>query len=50
MCSVAHIALGLARLGVAARDRAVARFDRRKVVEEYESLYRELVGETGPCP
>ena len=41
---------GAARLGVAARDRAVARFDRRKVVEEYESLYRELVGETGPCP
>lgn len=41
---------GAARLGVAARDRAVARFDRRKVVEEYESLYRGLVGDAGPCP
>ena len=41
---------GAARLGAAARDRAVARFDRRKVVEEYESLYRGLVGDAGPCP
>lgn len=39
-----------AQLGAAARDRAVARFDRRSVVEEYESLYRELVGGAGPCP
>ena len=39
-----------AQLGAAARDRAVARFDRRNVVEEYESLYRELVGGVGPCP
>lgn len=39
-----------AQLGAAARDRAVDRFDRRSVVEEYESLYRELVGGAGPCP
>ena len=39
-----------AQLGAAARDRAVLRFDRRSVVEEYESLYRELVGGAGPCP
>ncbi len=39
-----------AQLGAAARERAVARFDRRTVVEQYVSLYRELVGGAGPCP
>lgn len=31
------------RLGAAARERAVARFERHHVVEQYETLYRELL-------
>lgn len=38
-------------LGRAARERAMTRFDRRKVVEEYETLYRGLITPgNGPCP
>ena len=31
-------------MGAAARERAMALFDRRRVVEQYESLYRRLIG------
>jgi hypothetical protein len=38
-------ALGLDRLVI--RDRAVERFDYRRMVDQHEALYRELVREAG---
>ncbi|MEM9381093.1 MAG: N-acetyl-alpha-D-glucosaminyl L-malate synthase BshA [Planctomycetota bacterium] len=37
-------------MGLAARERAQTRFERRKVVGEYEALYGRLLTATGPCP
>ena len=41
-----------ARMGQEARQRAASRFDRRHVVQSYESLYRGLTDSNGdiPCP
>ncbi|MFT5734327.1 MAG: N-acetyl-alpha-D-glucosaminyl L-malate synthase BshA [Planctomycetota bacterium] len=37
-------------MGLAARERAAARFDRHQVVRAYEDLYRDLIHEDVPCP
>jgi len=38
-------------MGLAARERATARFDRRDVVQSYEKIYRDLTEPlAGPCP
>ncbi|MEM6671246.1 MAG: N-acetyl-alpha-D-glucosaminyl L-malate synthase BshA [Planctomycetota bacterium] len=51
-----HLALVLSdrdrasRMGAAGRERAEVRFDRRRVVAEYEELYARLIERVGPCP